>query len=240
MKRAILAIATSIALSSAAFAADAVDTVPAAAPAPVAPAYDWTGFFIGIQGGYEWRDDDLQDTGFGPPPIGTTFDFDGAVLGIHAGYNQQYGNFVLGVIGDFEWADGSGVSGPFGPGADVFGRAEANWTGSVRARLGYTFNNWMVFATGGGAVGDFDFDYASPTPTFGVGDQFSDTMWGWTAGGGVAVMFNQNWSGFAEYRYTDYGSASSTIIVCCGVPPPNNQTHDITSNALRVGLSRKF
>src|SRR5690606_30260300 len=81
-----------------------------------------------------------------------------------------------------------------------------SWQASLRARLGYAVDTWLLYATGGVAVGraklslerylegDF-FDSASD----------SNTHFGWTVGAGVEKAFTPNWTGRAEVRYTDFG-----------------------------------
>jgi opacity protein-like surface antigen len=74
---------------------------------------------------------------------------------------------------------------------------------------------------------------------FGIGDQFEDTVVGFTVGGGAAVAAFSSWEIFADYRFTDYETASSGIANCCA-PPPNSQEHDLTTHAVRLGVSRRF
>ena len=222
-------------------AADIPEEAPLPPPAP--ERFDWTGFYVGIQGGYEWREDDVEDP-VPVPPFATSFNFDGAVLGAHAGYDYQFSNpFVLGVVADIEWADGSNTSSAFGPGVDIFAKAEANWLGSLRARLGYAIDKFLIYATGGLAFANYDFDYTccfpGGPPVFNLGDQFDETVFGYTIGGGAAVAFSENWNAWADYRYSEYHTASSGIVNCCA-GPPNKQNHDIKTHALRLGLSRKF
>lgn len=198
----------------------------------VETAYDWSGVYIGVQGGYQWLDDDVADP---IADISGSFDFDGALAGFHAGYDWQAGNLVVGLVGDVEWAGGDGVGGPYEE--SVFASAEINWQGSVRARLGYAVDRVLLYATGGLAVADFDFNYTCCDTPF--NDGFSDTLTGYTVGVGAAYAFADQWNVWADYRYSDFGTASGDITNCCA-SPPNSQDHDITINALRVGLSRRF
>ena len=69
-----------------------------------AAAYNWTGFYVGAHVGYGEADVngefDQEDTGliFGLEP-------NGLIGGVHAGFDWQISSFVLGVEGDFSWAD---------------------------------------------------------------------------------------------------------------------------------------
>jgi outer membrane immunogenic protein len=163
-------------------------------------------------------------------------EFDGGIAGGHIGADRQLGPLVLGVVGDLEWADGSGVQAA----ADVFGKAEANWQGSIRGRVGAAFNRILLYGTGGFAFANYDFDFTfTGAPLFGAfGDEFSDIVAGWTAGGGAAVKFGA-WEFWGDYRFSDYGKTSSDITNCCA-PPPFAQDHDVSTQAVRVGVSRRF
>lgn len=197
---------------------------------------NWTGYYIGGQVGYQWSRDKFDDPAFGAPPLRGEIDFDGFVGGIHVGVNKQTGSLVMGIEADVEYADGSGSGTGFTGGVPfVTGHADISWQGSVRLRAGRVFGNTLVYATGGLAFADHKFGY-----TFGgVTDQFSETMIGWTVGTGAEMMLPGRWTMRGEYRYTDYGKASGSIINCCA-PPPNSQDHDVTSHTLRVGISKLF
>ena len=145
MKRVLIAGALVIAAATQAFAADLPPPMAPAprAPAayvPVSPAYNWSGFYIGVNGGY----------GFGQSnwPSGPTgkFDVNGGLAGGTAGYNYQIGQLVLGVEGDFDWQGlkGSttnvGCFGAAGPSCNT----QSDYLGTVRGRVGYAFDRIMV------------------------------------------------------------------------------------------------
>jgi outer membrane immunogenic protein len=229
-----LAFAAAAILSSTASAADLPimdDPVEQAA----AVAYDWSGVYIGIQGGWQWHHDEFEDP---IPPFFGDLDFDGAIAGGHIGADRQFGHIVVGLVGDFEWADGDGQS-VADNNAAVFGRAEANWQGSIRGRVGAAFDRVLVYGTGGLAFANYDFDYTFPVPVFGIGDQFDETVLGYTVGGGVAIAAFSSWEIWGDYRFSEYETASSGIVVCCA-GPPNRQDHEVTTHAVRVGVSRRF
>src|SRR5262245_60001960 len=124
---------------------------------PIAPApmvntirYDWSGFYVGAQVGWQTERDRYSDIGFGSS-LGTdtyvTTTKGGIVGGLHAGYNYQFGSVVLGAEGDLEltllsyaWRD---LSDPSVWGYDQKVKAQ----GSLRGRLGYAFDNLLLFAT---------------------------------------------------------------------------------------------
>jgi outer membrane immunogenic protein len=200
---------------------------------------DWTGLYIGIQGGWKHHEDEVQDP---IPPYSTDFDFDGGVFGGHAGYDHQFGSLVLGIVGDFEWAGGDGESDGFGVADDIFAKAEANWEASIRARFGFAFDSFLIYGTAGWAFANYDFDYTccfpGGPPTY-LGDDFDETIDGFTIGAGAAWAMSPAWVIWADYRFTDYDEASSDITNCCS-PPPNRQDHDVETQSVRVGISYYF
>jgi outer membrane immunogenic protein len=169
-------------LSSGAYAADVItDYEPAPAAAVVSTVYDWSGVYVGVQGGYVWTSVDA---------LGGDEDFNGGVLGGLVGWNTQHNNLVFGIEGDFAhtWND------------EDFAGVEVgtDWQGSVRARLGYAFDRTLIYATGGVA---FTRAYVD-----GFGFDEEEVLTGWTVGGGIEQAFTENWTARVEYRYSDYGS----------------------------------
>ena len=195
------------------------------APVAAMPAENWTGFYIGGQVGYQWNADDQSVSA------------DGVVGGGHAGFNWQFGQWVLGAEGDFE---GSGVKGdgtipataPVGPGTYSI---DQNWQASLRGRLGWTWDRFMIYATGGGAWGNFD---AVATNTGGVSERWKDTLSGWTVGAGAEWGLWDNWTSRIEYRYTDFKSFDGTSSVIS--PGSSFGTDDLKFHTVRAGLSYRF
>jgi outer membrane immunogenic protein len=169
-----------VAASASAFAADmAVKAPPAPPPAPV---YNWTGFYVGANGGYGWNDPTVTFTpndiiaflgtcggvngGTCAPP--TSFGIKGGFGGLQAGYNWQFSpRWVAGIETDIDGSDikGTGTSSFFlgGGGKGAFPPSnftvsqDVKWFGTVRARLGYLpTDQLLVYATGGFAYGRVD------------------------------------------------------------------------------------
>ncbi|MGQ4273118.1 outer membrane protein [Terrihabitans sp. B22-R8] len=190
MKRLLLAGAALAALSSASFAADMPIYPAEAAVAPVES--DWAGFYLGIQGGYNWADGDSDVTV--PLPTlfavtdGTGFDTDGFSIGLYSGYNRQFGNWVFGIDNSISYVDIE---------EDDF---QINTFSATRGRIGYSFGNFLVFAAGGLSLAHGEVDFGA----FG-GDEDDHLFVGWTAGGGVEAKLGGNWSARVEYLYADYG-----------------------------------
>ena len=211
-----------------AFAADLAPQ-PVEPAAPVYLPFSWTGFYVGAQVGYAWGNADhsvLAGTGTG------SSDPDGVVGGVFAGYNYDFHPFVVGVEADVEASRAEGDF--FNPaGASLAGSTDLNWQGSLRARVGYSFDRALIYATAGAAYGNFDFQ-GGPIPA--TQGEFSKDLWGWTAGAGVEYAFTDNIIARLEYRYTDFGSTSGVI-----APFPVSMTvKDAQFSTVRVGISYKF
>ena len=116
-----------------------------APPTTAALPYDWSGFYLGINGGGGWGRSNwsANNTGFG---------VNGGQVGGTFGYNRQFGNFVFGVEGDVDWSglNGTGTSAGCPGGCST----SETWLSTVRGRIGYSFDRVMPYATGGLAVGD--------------------------------------------------------------------------------------
>ena len=147
MKRAFAGwVALSVLLcASGAMAADlSVAPLYKAPPAPT-PAYDWSGFYAGVNGGGGWGHSWWNTNATGLP-------LSGGQAGGTAGYNWQLNNVVLGVEGDIDW---SGLSGSATtPGCPGGCSTSESWLSTVRGRVGYSFGRVMPYVTGGLAVGD--------------------------------------------------------------------------------------
>jgi outer membrane immunogenic protein len=204
--------------TGAARAADAVVEPPVEVP-----VFTWTGFYVGLQGGYVWTNLTVEPGGFG------TDNLNGGMFGGYAGYNWQDGPWVFGAEGDFNgvWNDNTFVSA--GPPAFTT-TIGTDWLASIRARAGYAFDRTLVFANGGVA-----FTQASADTTFVGGLTLSGdrNYTGWTIGAGVEYAFTDNWIGRAEYRFYDFGDKD--IDGPGGLGSIKLQNHTVT-----VGLAYKF
>jgi outer membrane immunogenic protein len=203
-----LALAAVAAFTGSAMAADLAARAPLyKAPPPVA-IYNWTGFYIGVNGGGGWSNTDQYDSVLpsglftGPHQKGS-----GGFAGGTVGYNYQINNFVLGIEGDADWANiGSSVVGGALCGPLFTCSANDSFLGSIRGRAGIAANNWLFYATGGAAFSQFKYrtfftatgaDFAAP---------FNTSPVGWVAGAGVEYGLTPNWSIKGEYSYYGFGA----------------------------------
>ena len=150
--------------------------------------------------------------------------------GFQAGYNWQFDRFVTGLEGDIQWTDEHGgvgicpVATGVAPGpcagttGTQFGTANYRlpWFGTLRGRVGVTFDRIMLYATGGLAVGEIKADYADGTVggttlnPLAIGS-FNTTRAGWVFGGGIEGAIDRNWSIKAEYLHMDFGSLNASV-----------------------------
>ena len=190
MKRVVLACLGLFGLVASANAADLprrYDPVPQRAPAFM-PVYNWTGLYLGINGGYGFGRGRWDSTG--------RHDVDGGIFGGTVGYNWQAGQFVYGLEGDLGWTNIGGSTTAFcPPGCST----DNTWLATVRGRAGWSFDRFLPYVTGGLAVGDIRARQSGfPGAT--------DTNFGWTLGGGLEFVIAGNWTAKAEYLYVDLGN----------------------------------
>jgi outer membrane immunogenic protein len=222
MRKFLLAGAAVLASAVAANAADLrlapAPVMPTKAPPFAPPVFDWTGFYVGVNGGggfgHSWSD------------LTGGFHTSGGVVGGTVGYNAQFRQWVLGFEGDIDWSDIGGTSNAAGcPGCGV----QNNWLGTARGRVGYAFGNFLPYVTGGLAVGDVN----ATAPGF---SGQTNTQVGWAAGGGVEYALTRNWSAKLEYLHVDLGRFDCNVN-CGGTPTDNVSFHD---NLVRGGINFRF
>lgn len=169
-----------------------------APPVVAAPVYDWSGFYIGVNGGGGWAHD-CRDNVTNVLFLGC-YDVSGAVAGGQIGYRWQVQQWVFGLEAQGNWADIKGsvqnlgnVNNSLGTRIDAFGL----FTGQV----GYAWNNVLLYAKGGAAVVDQRFDFivnatGEVNPSTGYA-----TQWGGVVGAGLEIGFGGNWSVGFEYDH---------------------------------------
>lgn len=242
MKALVVALSLVAADVGSALAAD----LPVKAP-PIVPVavYSWTGCYVGANGGGLWVRKDWRDSR--SQTANGSHDADGGLGGIQGGCNYQTGHFVLGIQGDYDWADATGSS------LDqnitlfqVYDRSHISGVGSVTGRAGYAIDRFLGYVRGGAAWERDRYDtYFGPLTTQ-PGTQIStaaDTRNGWTVGVGGEYAFwvigNQSVTGFVEYDYYDFGTKTIGLTV---LRTGANTNYDIRErkSVLRVGLNWKF
>lgn len=198
-------------------AADLYAPPPAAAEViySPAPAFSWTGAYMGGLLGYEWGSGHVRRNS---QRNGQDVDPEGWMGGVFGGYNfQTSGMFVAGVETDFTFSGASDKTKGFS--------IDNNWNGTLRARAGIAIDRFLMYGTGGLAVGNISVNVPG-------GHEDTGTHAGWTIGGGIEAAFTNNIIGRLEYRYTDYGTNSYDT-------KPKSKA-DFNSSQVMVGIGYKF
>jgi len=246
MNKVLLATASLLALAIAApaSAADmAARPYTKAAPPPMMAAlYDWSGFYIGANGGWAWgsRCFDFNDVVFGPFDEGCR-DASGGVVGGQIGYRWQASSFVFGLEAQGDWANlrNSNDSLAF-PGSTL--RSKTNALGLFTGQIGYAWNNVLWYVKGGAAVTNQRWDLTDNFSgvTFAHADR---TRWGGTVGTGIEYAFAPNWSFAIEYDYIFRTSDNGTFVspgVFAAAPPTINVHTRSDINMITGRINYKF
>jgi outer membrane immunogenic protein len=202
MKKFLLVTSSLIALGATApaGAADLAARPYTKAPPMVAAVYDWTGFYVGVNGGWgssrnSW---DAVAPNFALGPEGS-HDSTGGTVGGQIGYRWQAGTFVFGLEAQGNWADFSGSNA-----SQVFfnqrNHTNVDAFGLFTGQVGYAVNNVLLYVKGGAAVTANSY---RSTTLGGVltGVTGDDTRWGGTIGAGLEYAFAPNWSVGVEYNH---------------------------------------
>jgi outer membrane immunogenic protein len=250
MKRILIVAVASLIAASRASAADLpVPVRPAYYP--VATVYDWGGGYIGINGGYGFGQSEWSDP-FNPSGNTSSghFNVNGGLVGGTMGVSGQWGAWVFGVEGDFDWQGLSGTSSSAfctsifasataATGSGLSCRTQSNWIGTLRARVGYAWDRVLVYGTIGGAGANVEVGLNGlPVQT--------NVEFGWTAGGGLEWAFADNWTAKVEYLFVGLpGKPPCDHGYSCGYDAPAsavnaNDRVTLNENIIRVGVNFKF
>jgi outer membrane immunogenic protein len=219
MKKFLLGTVGLVALGMApASAADLAARPYTKAPPMVQAVYDWSGFYIGINGGWAQTNDRRID------PAGALFgdyDSNGGTVGGQVGYRWQTGPWVFGLEAQGNWADinGSNANLLAPPGALI--RSKMDAFGLFTGQVGYAWNNVLLYAKGGAAVTDRNYEFVGA----GAGVLSStgyDTRWSPTVGAGLEFGFAPNWSLGVEYNHIFEDRHGATFTTAGGLAIPGN------------------
>jgi high affinity Mn2+ porin len=237
--------------------------LPVKAPVPyVSPAYDWNGWYAGvhvgvIRGSSNWSAIQPGAGGLnGSFDLPLQFDFMGGTgsyaAGIQGGYNYIFpSRLMLGFEADVSSPNSDvvmpnsvrgsqTVTSPLN-GQVTYGEEVIHY-GSARARVGYAFDHFLLYGTGGLA-----WTYDRVTRTQLDGNSFNglatpgtvDTklLWrlGWAAGIGVEIPVAANWTAKAEYLSTGFGRKSVTFPVAAEA-----FASDLSTQSILLGLNYRI
>jgi outer membrane immunogenic protein len=246
MKAVVLATALAIGTSSYALAADVVEEVVI-----VDSAYDWSGVYVGVFGGWAHNRTTATDiTGeeYGGGTAGATLSLsdDGLIGGVTAGFNFQNGSWVFGPEVELGWASNDKTVVENG---DDGLYTEYGLYGAVTGRIGYAANRTLFYGKGGlafatikSAGGEFDGvgnegdngKWGFDGNEAGFGDE---TRYGWTIGGGVEHAFTDQWTIKAEYLFADFGSETYFDLLGENDEP---FAFDDQLHTIKIGLNYQF
>ncbi|MDT2023413.1 outer membrane beta-barrel protein [Methylocella sp. CPCC 101449] len=246
------------------------------APMPAIMAYNWSGFYVGLNAGYTWSQnrtrynyalDGAADAGdiaefnaAGLVPLSFGGARGGFAGGAQLGYNYQFGSLLFGLEGDLQYLDSKRSASQvfkFADGVDdlsivTAARSRLDWLGTVRTRVGLTFDRALIYATGGLAIGRAK-DGTSMS-SIGISNGVAYTgLWnggktgtrvGWALGGGVEYAITQSLSLKAEYLYYDLGTTRYAIAGGSSDPAEGFlggvAKARLNGSLARVGLNWKF
>lgn len=221
--RSLAAVLTIAAASLPALAADLGR--PAYKAAPAAAAYNWSGFYAGIVGGYGWLDHE------------GTLEIDGGFVGGTLGANWQAPGspLVFGVEADMSWADIGGSATETFAGVTTSLTSKADWYGTARLRGGVAFDSVLIYATGGIAWAHNDIAISATSGGVTATASSDKTHVGWTVGGGAEIALGSNWTAKAEYLFIrlDEETYFANLV-------PGGVKFDGDFHAVRAGLNYRF
>jgi outer membrane immunogenic protein len=204
-------------------AADLPRRAPSPAPAAVAvpaAAYNWTGFYIGVNGGYGWAGASASSGGL----TVEGGDLKGPFAGGQIGFNYQSGMFVFGVEVDGQWASIKESYAGFG----FTFEDKINWFFTARGRLGIAAQNVLFYGTGGYAHGGIKSSVSNGINTVSA----SGDRGGWTVGGGVEAGFG-NASVKLEYLYLQTFDQDMVVFT-------TPVTWNVHVHTVKLGLNYRF
>ena len=236
-----------------AHAAD-MSPIPAGAPAVAPPVtygayapsaygnYNWSGLYLGGNGGYSWNDSGtsfVTSNGL----TGGSGNLAGWVFGGQIGYNWQIGAFVVGLEGDLQWSGERSSTTAICSGCTASTTINTSENidafATLRARAGIAFDSVLVYGTAGGAWADASANVNVAGASSGL--NLSSSKVGWTAGGGVEVALLNNWTAKLEYLYIDTGSISGTAAIPSTLGGGTiTESAAIRDSIIRIGFNYRF
>ncbi len=215
------AAALAVGVAAPAVAADLPARAPAPytkAPAIVQAAYDWSGFYVGINGGWGTSDINWNADPFPGFPSGDegSHHASGGTIGGQVGYRWQMSSWVFGVEAQGNWADFNGTAASLAFPL-VTNQMKVDAFGLFTGQVGYAWNNALFYLKGGAALTDNKYAGIVTATQLQLGTA-NDTRWGGTVGVGIEYGFAPNWSAAVEY---DHLFMSTQNIGFTGVAPFN-------------------
>lgn len=181
--------------------------------AAVAAAPSFAGFYFGPTLGWNFASAQGDYTGIIIPPapapmVYYPFDLkpDGGSVGGQVGYNWQFGAWVFGLEGDWSWVFSASDRGFDPGGSGRYDDVTLLWTGHARGRIGYLYNQFLIFFSGGAAFAGTEARHFAPSNV--GGSLWFDTrvLTGYSLGGGIETFLLSNWIFRVEYLHDRFGN----------------------------------
>jgi outer membrane immunogenic protein len=223
MKRFLLAGAALVAMVSASSAAD----LAAPVEEPVVAPFTWTGFYIGAHGGWGFADSDVSFKDSWGNDWDTGFDHDGFVVGGQLGYNWAWNDtWLIGIEGDASFTDSDDDD------DDFLLSSDHRFLASIRGRVGFGFDRFLIFGSGGAAFAGFEMNDDDPF----FDDDDDNTFFGWAAGGGFEYAFTDYVSIGVEYLHYEFDNQDFDF----DNPNRDDLEADLSVDVVRGRLNVKF
>jgi outer membrane immunogenic protein len=238
MKKLVLAVSALSISAAGAFAADL--PVKYKAPPPAVVGYDWSGWYVGLNGGGGWSNKNWNLDAIGVTPFFApegTANATGGVAGGQFGYRFMTGPWVFGFEGLGDWANlkGTRLSNPAAFGPTVTNESKVDALGLLVGTFGYSWNNVLLYTNNG--IGITSDKYRGITTATNVAfDQGKEWRIGYAAGVGLEYGFAPNWSAAIEYDHLFmFDSAVAMTAIPSGLPSRTDMIHqDVDLVTVRV------
>ena len=227
--------------ASAASTADLAVKAPYAAPAP---AFTWTGCYVGVHAGAGV----VHDQGYQPQNLQAADRHGiGALAGGQIGCNYQTGMLVLGIEGEGYWSGMAINQDQFGfnnLANTVIGSVSIKnrWDYDVAGRIGVAFDRALVYGKAGWTVGRFDWSSALAPAICGnfcVTESGKASLDGLLIGVGLEYAFTNNWTTKFEYDYLGFG-AKNVLYTTTIVNTTRTQNVSADKHIFKVGINYLF
>jgi outer membrane immunogenic protein len=239
MKRSLFAVIAIVVLAtSRAFAADLWAPPPMpykAPPPPVAPAWSWTGFYLGVDVGAAWATDKVSPTIDDPGtfPRSNKLSTSGPLGGATIGFNYQLSSFLFGIEGDIgALALANSLADP-GSSLGEVDSINNGWYGDATGRLGFVWGPALLYGKGGWAY----FNGQGSTTAVGFTSTQTGAFTGWTYGGGLEYRLGGPWSAKIEYLHFAFGTKNASLTEVGVVVPYANA---LSADTVKFGLNYQF
>lgn len=194
------------------------------------PAYNWTGFYAGLQGSYITGSSDWSfDAG-----TSTDHSLDGGIGGLFFGYNYQFPfNLVVGVTTDI--GVGKICGSDSCPNTAFDCKSDTTWLGATRFRLGYAINRFLPYI--GIGIAYTEIKLTGEEIGTDVEWKAKDTYIGWTPAIGFDFAITNNLLANFEYAYYDFGKEKTELVYLGSSDPLENK---VKFHGFKLGIGWKF